>query len=79
MKKLDFKELINKQTLTIMKGCKVDPRVQKLKPYSSFQFERKGYFCIDPETTKDNLIINQTIELRDTWEKIQKQKRKDKK
>jgi len=67
---VDFKEFINPQSLEILKKCKVEPMVKNLKPFSRFQFERKGYFCIDPDTTKNNLIINRTIGLKDTWEKI---------
>ena len=67
---VDFKEFINPQSLEILKKCKVEPMVKNLKPFSRFQFERKGYFCIDPDTTKNNLIINRTIGLKDTWKKI---------
>jgi glutaminyl-tRNA synthetase len=74
-KNTDFKEFINHHSLKVLTDCKIEPMVQKLKPYSSFQFERKGYFCIDPDTTKGNLVINQTIGLRDTWAKIQKTKK----
>ncbi len=69
---VDLKEFINPQSLEILKKCKVEPMVQNLKPFSRFQFERKGYFCIDPDTTENNLIINQTIGLKDTWAKIKK-------
>jgi len=67
---VDFKEFINPQSLEILKKCKVEPMVKNLKSFFRFQFERKGYFCIDPDTTKNNLIINQTIGLKDTWKKI---------
>ena len=67
---VDFKEFINPQSLEILKKCKVEPMVKNLKSFFRFQFERKGYFCIDPDTTKNNLIINRTIGLKDTWEKI---------
>lgn len=69
---VDFKEFINPHSLEILKECKVEKMVQNLKPFTRFQFERKGYFCIDPDTTKKNLIINQTIGLKDTWAKIKK-------
>jgi len=38
-----------------------------------FQFERVGYFCVDPDTTEGKLIFNRTIALRDSWAKIEKQ------
>jgi glutaminyl-tRNA synthetase len=69
---VDFKDFINPHSVEILKECKVEKMVQNLKPFSRFQFERKGYFCIDPDTTKKNLIINQTIGLKDTWAKIKK-------
>ena len=72
-KDADYKDFINPDSLKILKNCKVDPILKKLKPLDRFQFERRGYFCIDPDTTKDNLVINRTVSLRDTWAKIQKQ------
>lgn len=69
----DFKDFLNPDSLKVLKSCKVEPIVKKLKPLDRFQFERLGYFCIDKDTTKDNLVINRTITLRDTWAKIQQQ------
>jgi len=71
----DYKDLINPNSLEVLKSCKVEPTVKNLKPLDRFQFERLGYFCIDKDTTKDNLVINRTITLRDTWAKIQQQQR----
>ena len=75
-KDADYKDFINLDSLKILKKCKVDPSIKKLKPLDRFQFERRGYFCIDPDTTEDKLIINRTVSLRDTWAKIQKQQMK---
>ena len=72
----DFKDFINSDSLEVLKSCKIEPAVKKLKPLDRFQFERLGYFCIDKDTTKDNLVINRTITLRDTWAKIQEQMKK---
>ena len=72
-KDADFKEFINPDSLEVLKSCKVEPALQKLKPFDRFQFERQGYFCLDPDTTKKKLVINGTVGLRDTWAKIQKQ------
>jgi len=72
----DFKEFLNPKSLELLKKCKVEPSIKNLKPLSRFQFERLGYFCIDPDTTKENIIINRTATLRDTWAKLQKQERK---
>ena len=43
-----------------------------LKPQDRFQFERLGYFCVDDDSTKEKLIFNRTVTLRDTWAKIEK-------
>jgi len=72
-KDADFKDFLNPDSLEVLKKCKVDPSIKNLKPLHRFQFERKGYFCIDPDTTKDKLVINRTVGLRDRWTKIQKQ------
>ncbi len=66
----DFKNYLNPDSLKILKSCKVEPAIHNLKAFDRFQFLRKGYFCIDPDTTDENLIINQTVGLRDTWSKI---------
>ena len=68
----EFKEFLNPHSLEKVSGCKVEPAVRLLKPFDRFQFERLGYFCIDPDTTSQALIINRTVELRDTWAKLKK-------
>ena len=77
-KNADFKDFLNPNSLEVLTSCKVEPTLQKLKPLDRFQFERQGYFCIDPDTTGEKLIINRTVGLRDTWAKIQKQQQNDK-
>ncbi|MEE9116877.1 MAG: glutamine--tRNA ligase/YqeY domain fusion protein [Thermoplasmata archaeon] len=72
-KDADFKDLINPDSLEVVKTCKVEPGVKDLKPFDRFQFERLGYFCVDPDTTSENLVLNRTVGLRDEWAKIQKQ------
>jgi len=57
----------------VLKDCKVEPNISNLKTFDRFQFERLGYFCIDPNTTDNQIIINRTVTLRDNWKKIQKQ------
>jgi glutaminyl-tRNA synthetase len=71
-KDADFKEFLNPRSLDILHECKVEPAISALKPFDRFQFERLGYFCVDPETTKNSLVLNRTVELRDTWAKLQK-------
>ena len=70
-KDVDFKEFLNPNSLEILKSCKVEPTLRNLKPLDRFQFERLGYFCIDPDTTENKLVINRTVGLRDTWAKVQ--------
>jgi glutaminyl-tRNA synthetase len=63
----DYKELINPGSLTIKKGCFVEPGVEKGAVEQGYQFERLGYFCIDPESSPGNLVLNRTVTLRDSW------------
>jgi glutaminyl-tRNA synthetase len=70
-KNTDFKEFLNPNSLEMLTSCKVEPALQNLKTFDRFQFERLGYFCIDPETTDKKLVINKTVGLRDTWAKLQ--------
>jgi glutaminyl-tRNA synthetase len=72
----DFKDYLNPNSLEILKSCKVEPAVGNLKPFDRFQFERNGYFCIDPDTTNNDIVINKTVGLRDTWAKIQQKQMK---
>ena len=67
----DFKDFLNPNSLEILKSCKVEPAISNFKAFDYFQFERIGYFCIDPDTVEDNLVINRTVSLRDTWSKVQ--------
>jgi glutaminyl-tRNA synthetase len=71
-KSKEFKEFLNPRSLEKLIGCKVEPAVRGLKPFERFQFERLGYFCIDPDTTSQTLVINRSVELRDSWSKQQK-------
>jgi len=68
----DFKEFLNPHSLEVLRGCQVEPTIVILKPFDRFQFERLGYFCIDPTTTGNSLVLNRTVELRDSWAKLQK-------
>jgi glutaminyl-tRNA synthetase len=72
----DFKEFLNPDSLEVLKSCKVEPAVKNLKPLDRFQFERIGYFAVDLDTTEENLVLNRTVGLKDTWAKIQKQQQK---
>ncbi len=71
-KGIDFTEYINPDSLKIFKGCKLEPSLKYAKPLDVFQFERIGYFCVDLDSTKDYLIFNRTVTLKDSWAKIAK-------
>jgi glutaminyl-tRNA synthetase len=71
-KGVDFKDFLNPHSLEVLRDCQVEPAVSTLKPFDRFQFERLGYFCVDPSTTKNGLVLNRTVELRDSWAKLQK-------
>ncbi|GAI54817.1 unnamed protein product, partial [marine sediment metagenome] len=72
----DFKANLNPDSLEILQNCKIEPSLENAKALERFQFERLGYFCVDPDTTKGKLIFNRTVTLRDQWAKIQKAKNK---
>ena len=65
----DFKEFINPDSLTSLKGCFVEPSLKDAKPLDHFQFQRIGYFNLDPDSDGLNLVFNQTVALRDSWTK----------
>jgi glutaminyl-tRNA synthetase len=66
----NYKEFLNPDSLRVLKNCKIEPNLKGAEPGFRFQFERLGYFCIDPDSTPENLVINRTVTLRDTWAKI---------
>jgi glutaminyl-tRNA synthetase len=69
-KEKDFKELINPNSLEIIPNAKLEPSVKFAKIGDRFQFERQGYFCVDTKyTTKEKLVFNRTVTLKDTWSK----------
>ncbi|MBW1858152.1 MAG: methionine--tRNA ligase subunit beta, partial [Deltaproteobacteria bacterium] len=69
----DFKTYLNPHSLETLTSCRVEPSLTGAPPGSRYQFERLGYFCIDPADSPDGtLVFNRTATLRDTWAKIQK-------
>jgi glutaminyl-tRNA synthetase len=67
----DFTANLNPHSLEIV-AAKVEPSLRDAKPGTGYQFERLGYFAVDPDTTPDKLVFNRTVALRDTWAKIEK-------
>ena len=69
-KNLDFRQLINPESLIVKKGCKVESFLKGVKPLESFQFQRTGYFAVDKNSTPESLVFNRTVSLKDSWNKI---------
>jgi len=68
----DYTDNLNPNSLLRLTGCRVEKSLKNAAPFTRFQFERQGYFCVDPESSQDKLIFNRTVALRDTWGKIEK-------
>jgi len=67
----DFTDLINPDSLKVLKSCKLEPGLKDAKPGDMFQFIRLGYFCVDMvDSTEDAPVFNRTVSLKDTWSKI---------
>ncbi len=64
----DFMEFINPDSLKVVTGF-VEPGLKTASVGEKYQFQRIGYFCVDKESTKENLIFNRTVSLRDSWSK----------
>jgi glutaminyl-tRNA synthetase len=67
----DFTSNLNPNSLEILKNCYVEPGLAGAEPGSRYQFERLGYFCVDPDSGPGALVFNRTVALRDTWAKIE--------
>ena len=65
----DFRELLNPQSLTTIKECYVESYLAEKQPGDYLQFQRIGYFMLDPDTEAGHLIFNKTVGLKDTWAK----------
>ncbi|MEN6606668.1 MAG: glutamate--tRNA ligase family protein, partial [Bryobacteraceae bacterium] len=68
----DFTANLNPASLEVLSGCKLEPNVAEAAPGMRYQFERLGYFCVDPDSVPGKLVFNRTVALRDTWAKIEK-------
>jgi len=67
----DFTDNLNPKSLEIIRDCKLEPSLRGAAAGSGYQFERLGYFAVDPDTTPQKLVFNRTVALRDTWAKIE--------
>jgi glutaminyl-tRNA synthetase len=68
----DFTANLNPKSLEIVTGAKLEPSLAGAAPASRYQFERLGYFSVDPDSTAEKPVFNRTVALRDTWAKIEK-------
>lgn len=68
----DFRDLLNPDSLKVLDNCYVENYLSERKPGDFLQFQRIGYFTLDPDTTADHLVFNRTVGLKDTWAKINK-------
>jgi glutaminyl-tRNA synthetase len=66
----DFTANLNPASLTVMDNCRVEPSILGAEPGFRCQFERQGYFCVDPDSREDKLVFNRTVALKDTWAKV---------
>jgi glutaminyl-tRNA synthetase len=65
----DFRAVLNPKSLEVLKGCRLEPSLASATAGSRYQFERLGYFCVDPDSAPGLLVFNRTVTLRDSWAK----------
>ena len=70
----DFTENLNPDSLEVRPTCYVEPSMKDAEVGAVVQFERLGYFCVDPDSSDEKLVFNRTISLRDTWARVQNKK-----
>lgn len=68
----DWTLYVNPHSLERLTGCMVEPSLRAAQSGSRFQFERQGYFCVDPDSSVSELVFNRTVSLKDAWAKIEK-------
>jgi glutaminyl-tRNA synthetase len=66
----NFLDDLNPRSLQIVPRAKLEPSIRGAAPFTHYQFERLGYFCIDPDSTEDAIVFNRTVTLKDTWAKV---------
>ncbi len=71
----DFLSNLNPDSLQVLRSCRLEPSLKGAEAGTRYQFERLGYFCVDPDSSHENPVFNRTVTLRDTWAKIQKGKK----
>jgi glutaminyl-tRNA synthetase len=74
----DFLANLNPNSLEVIPQAKLEPSLANAKPGDRYQFERLGYFCVDPDTKPGKPVFNRTVALKDTWAKVEKRNDKGK-
>ena len=72
VKDKELAELLNPASLTVVQGARIEPFLAQAKLGEYYQFQRVGYFCLDPDSRPDHLVFNRTVSLKDTWKKVNK-------
>ena len=67
---------LNPKSLEVLKGCRLEPSLAAAAPGNRYQFERQGYFAVDKDSRRGELVFNRTVSLTDTWSKIEKAQKK---
>ena len=68
----DFKDYVNPDSLQTVANAYAEPNLRNAKFNDRYQFLRKGYFCLDKDSSEDKMIFNRTVTLKDAWAKEQK-------
>jgi glutaminyl-tRNA synthetase len=71
----DVNSIINPRSLEVLENCFVEPSLGEAKPGDKFQFERTGYFCVDPDSVPGKPVVNRTLTLKDSWAKTEQKQR----
>jgi len=71
----DFLTNVNPNSLEVLAGCRGEPSLAEARTGSIYQFERQGYFCVDPDSVNGKLVFNRAVSLKDEWAKIEKAQR----
>jgi glutaminyl-tRNA synthetase len=72
----DFTANLNPNSLEVLTGCKLEPSLTGATPGSRYQFERLGYFCVDPDSQSGKPVLNRTVALKDTWAKLEQREKR---
>ena len=68
----DWTAYLNPQSLERLSGCQAEPSLRAAEPGGRFQFERLGYFCVDPDSLPGRPVFNRTVSLKDAWARLEK-------